>query len=322
MKILICAYDESNKVGGPYTWLTRFVRSLKSKNIEVAVLFLLLGDKKKCINYQKLKNENFEIYARKLVTRVRYYDNTEDRIRWILKVVEQSNPSIFIPNLVVPALFASKWIKKKGIPTIGLVHSDDDFYKDLVSFFGQNTEFLSAIIGVSDKILDDINRIAHKDILKYKIPYLVPIPKNTSKYNRSCFRIAYSGRFENEQKRIKDVISTFALVSKAIDNVTCHLYGSGSQTGFVEDFIHKNSLQNKIFYEGSIQSDSLQNELAKNNVITLLSDYEGIPIAILEAMAVGLVPVCKYIESGLPEIIHNNQTGYLLKDYKNEYVNT
>jgi hypothetical protein len=44
----------------------------------------------------------------------------------------------------------------------------------------------------------------------------------------------------------------------------------------------------------------------------LLSDYEGLPLTVLEAMACGLVPICLRIRSGLPELIEQGRNGYLV----------
>jgi hypothetical protein len=45
-----------------------------------------------------------------------------------------------------------------------------------------------------------------------------------------------------------------------------------------------------------------------------MSDYEGLPVALLEAMACGVVPVVRNIRSGIPEIVHEGRTGLLLGD--------
>jgi hypothetical protein len=51
----------------------------------------------------------------------------------------------------------------------------------------------------------------------------------------------------------------------------------------------------------------------------LLSDYEGLPIALQEAMACGLVPVCLNEESGLNELIKHGENGFIVNDREEDY---
>jgi hypothetical protein len=55
-------------------------------------------------------------------------------------------------------------------------------------------------------------------------------------------------------------------------------------------------------------------------VIVLLSDYEGLPIALMEAMACGCVPVCLRMRSGIPELVEDGETGLLVGDRGDGFV--
>jgi colanic acid/amylovoran biosynthesis glycosyltransferase len=43
-----------------------------------------------------------------------------------------------------------------------------------------------------------------------------------------------------------------------------------------------------------------------------MSDFEGLPVALLEGMAAGVVPVVRSIPSGIPELVHHEKTGLLV----------
>jgi glycosyltransferase involved in cell wall biosynthesis len=58
------------------------------------------------------------------------------------------------------------------------------------------------------------------------------------------------------------------------------------------------------------------------SVLVLLSDYEGLPIALLEAMACGLIPVCLRIRSGVGQLIEQGKTGFLVDDRGDDFVAT
>ena len=55
-------------------------------------------------------------------------------------------------------------------------------------------------------------------------------------------------------------------------------------------------------------------------MIALLSDYEGLPIALLEAMACGCVPVCLSMRSGIPELIQDGVNGIIVPDRESSFT--
>jgi glycogen synthase len=48
------------------------------------------------------------------------------------------------------------------------------------------------------------------------------------------------------------------------------------------------------------------------DVFVLLSDHEGLPVALLEAMAHSLVPVVTNIESGNTQVVQDGQNGFVV----------
>ena len=46
----------------------------------------------------------------------------------------------------------------------------------------------------------------------------------------------------------------------------------------------------------------------------LLSDYEGLPVCVMEAMAAGVVPICLQMQSGVGELVKDRQTGLIVTD--------
>jgi hypothetical protein len=56
------------------------------------------------------------------------------------------------------------------------------------------------------------------------------------------------------------------------------------------------------------------------HVFVLLSEYEGLPVALLEAMSSGLVPVCTRVRSGITEVVRDGVNGLFVTDRKRAFV--
>ncbi len=321
MKITICSEDEPGRIGGPWAWLPRFVHGLEAQGVEVNLIFFHALKATDCEHLQYFINKGNKVSYKSWHSLTQRADNTEDRVKWILRQIEQDPPDIFVPNLVMPALYAARWLKEAGIPSIGILHSDDPFFYKVAKVFWEGPEVfrLSALVCVSKEIEENINESYPDHGPVFRIPYMVPIPAGKAARNDRIMEVAYSGRIIEKQKRISRVAEAFAGLVRKVPGTKCYLYGSGPEEQTVRDIIAANDAGDHVIMRGAIKSNVLQNELLKHQVFTLISDYEGIPIALLEAMACGLVPVCKRIDSGLPEVVIDGETGYLFDDSKDEY---
>ena len=98
------------------------------------------------------------------------------------------------------------------------------------------------------------------------------------------------------------------------------LYGDGDDKGAVESILATEAKGLPVRMGGRVNSDRIQDQLLQCDVIVLLSDYEGLPIALMEAMACGCVPVCLRIRSGIPELVEDGVTGLLVNDRGDSFV--
>ena len=124
LKVTFCAYDKPDNVGGPVSWLQRLAPALRDRGFDVRCLFILhWGDTGPTLS--SLRSAGIQCDA------VSGLDRTEERARWILERLGENPPDIFVPNLVVAAYFAARCAREAEIPTIGVLHSDDAFYRGI-----------------------------------------------------------------------------------------------------------------------------------------------------------------------------------------------
>ncbi|HAC62866.1 MAG TPA: glycosyl transferase family 1, partial [Cyanothece sp. UBA12306] len=321
MKVTFCASDFPNFVGGPAAWLPRLLGDLQDHGIEPQVLFFTSAstpeELEQCRSIQLIKQQ-------KIKHSISNYDQyTDQRVRWVLEQLRKDTPDIFIPNLILSGFYSSYWLKKAKIPTVGIMHSDDPFYHGILDqfVFGLPKYQLSALVCVS-RFLEQyvLERGATKSVIR-SIPCGVPVPKLTSEFSGQSLKIAYLGRLVEEQKQISQVAKAFCRAVKEVTNTEAIIYGSGSAESSVVKILAEQGQGLPVKLGGSINSDQVQEYLLECHVIVLLSDYEGLPISLMEAMACGVVPVCLRIRSGIPELIEDGVTGLLVDDRGDDFVN-
>ena len=89
----------------------------------------------------------------------------------------------------------------------------------------------------------------------------------------------------HEQKNQKLLINAFAKSKYSID-YTLHIYGEGKLRDDLQAQINDLGLQGKVVLEGN--NSNVLNELVKSKLFVFTSNYEGLPNALMEAMALGL----------------------------------
>lgn len=97
--------------------------------------------------------------------------------------------------------------------------------------------------------------------------------------------VVSTGRL-TKQKNHDLLINAFAQVLKKIPDYKLYIYGEGPEKGNLEELISLLGLQHNVFLPG--YSTDIKKEMSKASLFVLSSDYEGIPNALMEAMALGI----------------------------------
>lgn len=321
MKILFCTHDGKNVINGVNVWLLNLLPALQNRGFEVSVIIFAWSPENECTTIPLLKAVNIEC------TTIKGKRYTEREVRWILEHIQAKQPDIFICNNLLQASYASKWIQQAGIPTVAVLHNDDLEYEALLDEFatGKNGYKFSAIVAVSEILMSKLS-LYPADIVKKRIPCGVQIPgiKNTYKKGQT-FKIAYIGRLSQEQKNIAKVIRSFCETVTKLPDIEAYVYGSGPDIEVLHQILNEFNYPDRVIVKGNLTPSEIQNELTQLHAIILMSDYEGLPVSLMEAMAFGVVPVCTRIKSGVPELLIENVTGIYIDEpsdltYKLSYL--
>ena len=313
VKITICTYDRANAPSsGPNAWLGRLLRFLRSKKVEAHILVIYSGNIGACPIIETLRELKIG-FSTLAYQEAPYVDM---QMKWILRQIRDYQPDVFVPNLVTPAYYAGRWCREAGIPTIGVLHSNDQFYmKVLDRFVRERSKFsLSAIVCVSKYLTEMTRKVNRAETIVRRISCGSPVPERCAEPPGDEMRLIYAGRLFEEQKRILSVTNAMCNCSRKISGITASIYGHGPEIENVAKIIDQRACNDRVKIYDPVSPSEIQNILLKHHVFLLLSDYEGLPVALLEAMACGLVPVCLSERSGVDEVIKHGHNGLLVKD--------
>jgi glycosyltransferase involved in cell wall biosynthesis len=187
-------------------------------------------------------------------------------------------------------------------------------------FIKGHPEFrVSAVVPVSNFLESQVSSMATSlGVTVCRIAYGVPIPAKLAEPPTSVFRLVYIGRLVEEQKRVSEVATVLCAVAQRIPNLEAWIVGEGSARNAVEDITRKKGNGCVRLLE-RVDNANIYDVLAQCHGLVLLSDYEALPVAMLEAMATGVVPICLDMRSGIREAIQHGVNGLIVKDRTEDF---
>jgi glycosyltransferase involved in cell wall biosynthesis len=239
----------------------------------------------------------------------------------LISDVQRTKPSIlflaydFIGNCVVPAL-------SDDIGVVAWVQADDGDYYEQAYRLGR---YCNAVVCVSSHIRDTVT--AHNPAIGERAHVIHNSSVRRDEVVRrrpqatSPMRLVYSGRLVQYQKRVLDYVELARALDRTGVPYELSLIGSfvdreGSQAAF-ESKAREHLADGRIRLPGRMSRAQILKELSSHAFFVLLSDFEGLPLALVEAMARGCVPIVAESESGIPELVTDGQDGILVsgRDY-------
>lgn len=118
------------------------------------------------------------------------------------------------------------------------------------------------------------------------------------------------GRFDNVQKRYDVMLDAFKLFSEKHPDYVLKLYGKGDDEAQIRAWVADRGLTDKVRFMG-LTAQPMQ-DIARDSIFLITSDFEGISNSLLEAMAVGLPCVSTdHTPGGARLLIQSGENGLL-----------
>jgi colanic acid/amylovoran biosynthesis glycosyltransferase len=310
MKVCFVTHDSPRELGGASSGLMRLLPYLRLAGIELELHVMATGGRPGVI-CAFCEQQRIPVRLMPILFHPPY------AVRALLKFLEEAQPDIYIPNHIVPAFFAAGYAKRAGIPTIGVMRTDDSYYWGIVDeFINGNPDFrLSAIVTVSSFLESQIRpKAAPFGVMVRRIPSGISIPTTAAELPTSVFRLIYTGTLANIQKRISEVANALCIATQTIPNLEAWIVGDGVARPEVENIIRETGMGSRVKLLGWVHNARIYDLLTQCQSLVLLSDCEGMPVSVMEAMATGVVPICLDTRSGIREAIEHGVNGLIVKD--------
>ena len=193
------------------------------------------------------------------------------------------------------------------------VHGPEEFDKPELLWLGEKIRRSAFVVAVSSFGRSQLFRwAAYADWAKVQVVHCGIDPGFHAVAPRSspaAPRLVCVGRLCEQKGQMLLVRAVQAVVAKGIP-IHLVLAGDGEMRGEIEALIAANNLGSHISITGWINGDQVREEMLSARAMVLPSFAEGLPVVVMEAMALRRPVLTTYI-AGIPELVRHGETGWL-----------
>ncbi|WP_343586092.1 glycosyltransferase [Pseudomonas sp.] len=193
------------------------------------------------------------------------------------------------------------------------VHGPEEFDKPQFLHMGEKVRRAAFVAAVSSYGRSQLFRwVAHDQWAKVKVVHcglersfheVAPVSVPTAP------RLVCVGRLCEQKGQLLLLEAMRILAARSID---CELVlaGDGEMRGQIEALIARHGLQQQVRITGWISSAQVREEILAARALVLPSFAEGLPVVIMEAMALRRPVLTTYV-AGIPELVRPGENGWL-----------
>lgn len=210
------------------------------------------------------------------------------------------------------------------IPVVGLgigseVNETPDWSKSLYKHFVRTAKAFDATMACGQGVADRIDSVTGKNTLAVygvvDLDQFTPVTDNSSVRKELGMPLGklvalYAGNLV-KTKGVYEMIEAFARIERRAPKVVLKICGSGQQEDGMRRMIKEKNLDHIIEIVGMVEPKQMHKWMQASDLFVLPSYMEGMPNAVMEAMACGL-PVVSTSVGGLPEAVGDCQGAILV----------
>lgn len=222
--------------------------------------------------------------------------------------LEKRTPCIYIPNYDFHRSCAVGSLSS-AVKVCAVIHSDEECYYDEVRRLGK---YFDAVVTVSSHLQQNLACMHPelRDRLKW-IPHGVPSPNQGREVGGAWnpVKLLYCNRLSQYQKRVFDLPEVCRELLRLGADFELVVAGGGPDEQELGARFGQAGLGRNVRMVGLLTNEEAREAFLSSDVFLLTSDFEGLPISLLESMAAGCVPVVYDIDSGVRDAIEDGVNG-------------
>lgn len=277
--------------------------------------------------YHKLKKKRSKLYNKNLLKKYNgieglYKFNLEERSKAWKVYIDDCKPDLII-TMSIGSLLEITYKNRISIPVLNSVNGRPDYdftdllwyrpfiemdllinsYKNLAGIqvlFESYKKYLpSTFNGIVQTIPNPVIQLDDSEIVNHYLEKERYTIINIASLNSSC-----------KQQHL--AISIFSKIVNKYPDWDMVFWGVGSDLKILEDQVKELNLAGRVFFKGFTKEPI--EKLKEADLFIFPSKYEGFPLALTEAMSVGLPCIGFENCSGVNELINSKKNGFLAKD--------
>jgi colanic acid/amylovoran biosynthesis glycosyltransferase len=215
------------------------------------------------------------------------------------------------PVATVGMLTSMAW----QIPYSMMIHGPEEFYDVDKFYLPRKVERAQFVLCISDYCRSQVMKVsdpahwAKLHVVRLGVDHRVfaPVPL----IDRSgAMEIICVGRMVPAKGHLI-LLGAFAKLLRCGHDLRLRLIGDGDERSGLESFVRSEGIEPAVIFEGSLSHEATRQKLARADIFVLASFAEGLPVALMEAMAME-VPCVSTFVAGIPELIRDGMEGLLV----------
>jgi glycosyltransferase involved in cell wall biosynthesis len=237
------------------------------------------------------------------------------------------------------ALLLGDWLRRRGhnhlhihfggpVATVGMltavawkisyslmIHGPDEFYDVEKSYLRQKVQNARFVLCISDYSRSQVMKVStpehwskfHVVRLGVDLRTFEPVAQSS---RGSSLELVCVGRLVSA-KGHAILLRAFADLRRQGHDLRLRLIGHGAGRCEIEDFVAHEKLNDCVILEGALNHEATRQKLMRADIFVLASFAEGVPVALMEAMAMEIPCVSTFV-AGIPELIRDGIDGLLV----------
>ena len=240
---------------------------------------------------------------------------------------------------LVEALLLGAWLRQRGhthlhvhfggpVATVGMlssiawqipysvtIHGPEEFYDVDKFYLRRKVEHAQFVVCISDYCRSQVMKVSDPGhwgklrVVRLGVDlqaFSPALPRD----QKGPTEIICVGRLVPAKGHLVLLRSVAQLVQSGLD-LRLRLIGEGSERPSIEAFIAAHKLKDSVILEGALNHQATRQKLMQADIFVLASFAEGLPVALMEAMAMEIPCVSTYV-AGIPELIRDGREGLLV----------